>query len=95
MRLSGWTSCENLNVMKVKLFLLIITSLALDRYASEYRRTEKLQATTLYATFNILDDAERAKEEGWQWMANFFGEPRAKLGHHFTIFGTPEIACDC
>ena len=23
-------------------------------------------------------------------MENFFGEPRGKLGHHFTIFGTPD-----
>ena len=59
------------------------------RYASEYQRREKLQATALYATFNILGDGEKAKEEGWRWMENFFGEPRAKLGHHFTIFGTP------
>ena len=62
----------------------------IDRYASD--RVGKLQATTLYATFNILNDVEKAKEEGWRWMENFFGEPRAKLGHHFTIFGTPE---DC
>ena len=64
----------------------------IDRHATEYGSVGKLKTTTLYATFNILDDAEKAKEEGWQWMENFFGEPRAKLGHHFTIFGTPE---DC
>jgi hypothetical protein len=23
-------------------------------------------------------------------MEQFFGEPRAKLGHHFTIFATPK-----
>ena len=61
----------------------------IDRYATEIGRVGKLQATTLYATFNILKDAQRAKEEGWRWMENFFGEPKAKLGHHFTIFGTP------
>jgi alkanesulfonate monooxygenase SsuD/methylene tetrahydromethanopterin reductase-like flavin-dependent oxidoreductase (luciferase family) len=64
----------------------------IDRYASEFGRVGKLQATTLYATFNILNDVEKAKEEGWRWMEKFFGEPRAKLGHHFTIFSTPE---DC
>jgi len=59
------------------------------RYAEEHHRVEKLKATALYATFNLQTDGERAKEEGWRWMENFFGEPRAKLGHHFTIFGTP------
>jgi len=62
----------------------------IDRYAQEYGRVEKLKATTLYATFNIQSEADNAKEEGWQWMEIFFGEPRSKLGHHFTIFGTPE-----
>lgn len=62
----------------------------IDRYATEFGRVEKLKTTTLYATFNILRDAAKAKEEGWQWMENFFSEPRARLGHHFTIFGTPD-----
>jgi alkanesulfonate monooxygenase SsuD/methylene tetrahydromethanopterin reductase-like flavin-dependent oxidoreductase (luciferase family) len=62
----------------------------IDRYAQEYGRAEKLRASTLYATFNIQSDGEKAKEAGWQWMENFFGEPRSKLGHHFTIFATPE-----
>lgn len=62
----------------------------IDRYATEFGRVEKLKATTLYATFNIIRDAAKAKEEGWQWMENFFSEPRARLGHHFTIFGTPD-----
>jgi alkanesulfonate monooxygenase SsuD/methylene tetrahydromethanopterin reductase-like flavin-dependent oxidoreductase (luciferase family) len=64
----------------------------IDSYARDYGRTEKLGASALYATFNIMHDAAKAKEEGWRWMENFFGEPRAKLGHHFTIFGTPD---DC
>lgn len=62
----------------------------IDRYGEEIGRAGKLKATTLYATFNILRDAAKSKEEGWQWMENFFGEPRTKLGHHFTIFGTPD-----
>ena len=59
-------------------------------YAQEYGRGEKLSETALYVSFNICDDGEKAKEEGWTWMENFFGTPRAKLGHFFTIFGTRE-----
>jgi len=59
-------------------------------HAESYGRVEKLRETALYVTFNICDDAERAKEEGWKWMEKFFGEPRTKLGHFFTIFATPE-----
>lgn len=62
----------------------------IDRYAKEYGRTGKLGVSALYATFNILNDAEKAKDQGWRWMEHFFGEPRSKLGHHFTIFGTPD-----
>ena len=62
----------------------------IDRYAKEYGRTGKLGVSALYATFYILNDAEKAKNEGWRWMEHFFGEPRSKLGHHFTIFGTPD-----
>lgn len=63
-------------------------------YAEEYGRPDQLRATALYATFNILPDRAKAKEGGWRWMENFFGEPRAKLGHHFTIFGTPNECAD-
>ena len=62
----------------------------IDGYAKEYGRTGKLGATALYATFSIKSDAKIARDEGWRWMENFFGEPRSKLGHHFTIFGTPD-----
>jgi len=62
----------------------------IDGYAREYGRTGQLDISALYATFNILNDAEKAKDDGWRWMENFFGEPRSKLGHHFTIFGTPD-----
>jgi len=66
----------------------------IDAYGRDYGRKDKLGATALYAAFNILDDASNAKEEGWRWMENFFGEPRTKLGHHFTIFGTPTECAD-
>ncbi len=59
-------------------------------YAESYSRVDKLRETALYVTFNICDDAEQAKEAGWQWMEKFFGTPRTKLGHFFTIFATPE-----
>ena len=61
----------------------------IDEHAESYGRAGKLHETALYVTFNICEDAARAKDEGWQWMERFFGEPRAKLGHFFTIFATP------
>ena len=62
----------------------------IDDYAKEYGRTGKLGVSALYATFNILNDAEKARDQGWRWMENFFGVQRNNLGHHFTIFGTPK-----
>ncbi len=59
-------------------------------HAESFGRVGKLRESALYVTLNICEDAARAKEEGWQWMERFFGEPRAKLGHFFTIFATPE-----
>ncbi len=59
-------------------------------HAESYGRVGKLRETALYVTFNISDDAEKAKVAGWQWMEKFFGVPRTKLGHFFTIFATPE-----
>ena len=61
-------------------------------YVEEYHRVEKPKATTLYATFNIQSDSARASDEGWKWMERFFEQPKEKLSHHFTIFGTP---ADC
>jgi len=58
--------------------------------AESYGRAGKLRESALYVTFNISDDAEKAKAAGWQWMENFFDTPRTKLGHFFTIFTTPE-----
>ena len=62
----------------------------IEHHAKEYGRMENLRQTALYVTFNIHDDAIRASEEGWQWMENFFGQPRAKLGHFFTLFTTAD-----
>ena len=59
-------------------------------HAESYGRMGKLRESALYVTFNICEDAERAKQEGWQWMESFFDTPRTKLGHFFTIFSTPE-----
>ena len=50
----------------------------------------KIPVSALYATFNINENGNAAREEGWMWMEDFFREPREKLGHHFTVFGTPE-----
>jgi len=60
----------------------------IDRYAQEHGRVGKWPVTALYATFNIQTDGERARDEGWKWMERFFEQPKEKLGHHFTIFGT-------
>ena len=64
----------------------------IDQYADEYDRAGKCPVSALYATFNIQSDGERAREEGWKWMVNFFQQPKEKISYHFTIFGTPE---DC
>jgi len=62
----------------------------IDQYAQEQNRFGKCQASALYATFNIQTDADQAKNEGWQWMESFFEQPKEKLSHHFTIFGTAD-----
>ena len=62
----------------------------IDQYAQEYGRVGKRPVTALYATFNIQTDGDRARDEGWKWMERFFEQPKEKLGHHFTIFGTLE-----
>jgi alkanesulfonate monooxygenase SsuD/methylene tetrahydromethanopterin reductase-like flavin-dependent oxidoreductase (luciferase family) len=61
----------------------------IDQYAREHGRLGKCPASALFAAFNIQADGDRARDEGWQWMERFFGQPREKLGHFFTIFGTP------
>lgn len=62
----------------------------IDDYAAAHGRTGKCAPTALYATFNLHSDAERARDQGWRWMERFFNEPREKLTHHFTIFGTAD-----
>ena len=61
-----------------------------DRYAAEHSRTGKCAVSALYATFNLQSDGDRARDEGWKWMMNFFQQPKEKISYHFTIFGTPE-----
>jgi alkanesulfonate monooxygenase SsuD/methylene tetrahydromethanopterin reductase-like flavin-dependent oxidoreductase (luciferase family) len=62
----------------------------IDRYAGEHGRAGKCPVSALYATFNIQSDGDRARDEGWKWMMNFFQQPKERIGYHFTIFGTPE-----
>jgi len=58
-------------------------------YAREYGRRDESMPSALYATFNLNKDGDKAREEGWSWMEDFFRQPRSNLGHHFTVFGTP------
>ncbi len=62
----------------------------IDRYAQEHGRVGKCWPSALFAAFNIQADGDRARNEGWQWMERFFGQPKERLGHFFAIFGTPE-----
>jgi alkanesulfonate monooxygenase SsuD/methylene tetrahydromethanopterin reductase-like flavin-dependent oxidoreductase (luciferase family) len=62
----------------------------IDQYAREHGRAGKCRPSALFAAFNIQTDAERARDEGWQWMERFFEQPKEKLGHFFAIFGTPQ-----
>jgi alkanesulfonate monooxygenase SsuD/methylene tetrahydromethanopterin reductase-like flavin-dependent oxidoreductase (luciferase family) len=64
----------------------------IDRYAHEYGRSGKIPVSALFAAFNIQNDAEKARVEGWKWMEHFFGQPRERLGHFCAVFGGPE---DC
>jgi alkanesulfonate monooxygenase SsuD/methylene tetrahydromethanopterin reductase-like flavin-dependent oxidoreductase (luciferase family) len=66
----------------------------IDQHAQEHGRAGKCPVSALYATFHINSDGERARREGWQWMENFFQQPREKISYHFTIFGTPEECAD-
>jgi alkanesulfonate monooxygenase SsuD/methylene tetrahydromethanopterin reductase-like flavin-dependent oxidoreductase (luciferase family) len=59
-------------------------------YARDYGCTGAPPVRALYATFNIHSDAGRAKDDGWQWMERFFDQPKERLGHHFTIFGSAD-----
>jgi alkanesulfonate monooxygenase SsuD/methylene tetrahydromethanopterin reductase-like flavin-dependent oxidoreductase (luciferase family) len=61
-----------------------------DGYARQYGREGCVKATVLYASLHLDEDGERARREGWSWMEEFFRQPRAKLGQHLAIFGTPD-----
>ena len=61
----------------------------IDRYAAEFGRADRCRTSALYVSVNLHSDAERARAEGWHWMERFFGQPKEKLAHFFTIFGTP------
>jgi alkanesulfonate monooxygenase SsuD/methylene tetrahydromethanopterin reductase-like flavin-dependent oxidoreductase (luciferase family) len=62
----------------------------IDRYAAEHGRADRCRTSALYVSFNLQTDGERAKTEGWRWMEKFFGQPREKLAHFFTVFATPK-----
>lgn len=62
----------------------------IDQYSERYSRAGKIPVTALYASFNLNQNGEKARSEGWAWMEEFFRQPRSKLEYHFTIFGTPE-----
>jgi alkanesulfonate monooxygenase SsuD/methylene tetrahydromethanopterin reductase-like flavin-dependent oxidoreductase (luciferase family) len=62
----------------------------IDEYAAAQGRAGHCAASALYAAFNIQNDGTRAREEGWRWMENFFEQPKERLTHHFTIFGTAD-----
>jgi len=73
--------------------------IAADRNENGFRRVGRLGdgwvtlAPTLErftAARGKIDQYARAKDEGWKWMERFFEQPREKLGHHFTIFGTAD-----
>ena len=66
----------------------------IDQYAQEHGRAGECPVSALYATFNIQNDGERARREGWQWMEKFFQQPKEKISYHFTIFGTPQECAD-
>jgi alkanesulfonate monooxygenase SsuD/methylene tetrahydromethanopterin reductase-like flavin-dependent oxidoreductase (luciferase family) len=62
----------------------------IHNYAREYGKRDGNMPSALYATFNLNKDGDKAREEGWSWMENFFRQPISKLSHHFTVFGSPK-----
>ena len=72
-----------------KLEAFITARRKIDTYAAEFGRAGQVLPTALYATFNLNADGDRARTDGWAWMEGFYGLPRAGLGHHCAIFGTP------
>lgn len=79
----GWiTNASNLD---------IFTSCrrAIDGHLAEAGRARGGFPSALYASFHLDRDGDRARAAGWAWMEDFFRRPRAKLGQHLAIFGTP------
>ena len=66
----------------------------IEVFASAEEREGAALPSMLYATFNLDTDGARARETGWAWMEDFYDQPRGKLDHHCTIFGTPEECAD-
>jgi alkanesulfonate monooxygenase SsuD/methylene tetrahydromethanopterin reductase-like flavin-dependent oxidoreductase (luciferase family) len=64
----------------------------IQAYAEAYGRRKWHVPSGIYATFNLNTDRNKAVEEGWEWVVDFFRQPKANLDHLFTIFGTPD---DC
>jgi alkanesulfonate monooxygenase SsuD/methylene tetrahydromethanopterin reductase-like flavin-dependent oxidoreductase (luciferase family) len=59
-------------------------------YAREFGREDALRGTSIYVSVNLNLDGERAKQEGWAWMEQFFKRPRQEITHQATLFGTVE-----
>jgi alkanesulfonate monooxygenase SsuD/methylene tetrahydromethanopterin reductase-like flavin-dependent oxidoreductase (luciferase family) len=66
----------------------------IEAYAEGYSRSGQIPVTALYASFNLNRNGNAARSQGWEWMAEFFRQPRSRLEHHFTIFGTPDECAD-
>ncbi len=64
----------------------------IQAYAETYGRQNWDVPSGIYATFNLNPSREKAMEQGWKWMVDFFRQPKANLEFFFTIFGTPD---DC
>jgi alkanesulfonate monooxygenase SsuD/methylene tetrahydromethanopterin reductase-like flavin-dependent oxidoreductase (luciferase family) len=64
----------------------------IDAYAAEFSRENEVRGSLLYASLNVGADGDRARDEGWRWMEQFFKRPRGAITHQATIFGT---AAEC
>ena len=81
----GWVTTEE-DIDEFKRLRALI-----DGYSEEYGRAPGATSPTmLYATFRVDEDGEKAREEGFDWMVQFFRKPRERLGSYTPIFGTPE-----
>jgi alkanesulfonate monooxygenase SsuD/methylene tetrahydromethanopterin reductase-like flavin-dependent oxidoreductase (luciferase family) len=83
----GWFTASARPVEK-----FLVNRKKIQDYAKSCGRADWDIPSGLYATFNLSHNRETALKEGWAWMLDFFREPKEKLEHHFTVFGTPE---DC